>query len=322
MLLYPDKKALIQKAHEYGSKAKTFAGAMRFMRKRLLETNYSRFVYRTYQNPYWERDAKAKKKYIDERHYIRFERWLNSQGKLTDRQKEARKRKRDRTICKKAEIYLQENWPYNYPSGKWAGGDVYVYIRIVSPDKVNVSTETVRVWSSNKKWSGNDLRVDLAVSRRALLNFPTLITPDGLALLDAKKVAPREYQIVWLEQHGRLGLKKVSGWLIKGYHAKTDTLEDARSEASLARKKAATALWEKRIQLKNELSLLRRTWVGVQDSLDAGNCAATTNAVVKQLQSDFGKIGGIRADVLLRYRDDIYTRRAIAQAMRRSTNDG
>jgi hypothetical protein len=61
-------------------------------------------------------------------------------------------------------------------------------------------------------------------------------------------------------------------------------------------------------------------WVSVADSLAAGNCEAVTlrEAAIlwRRVLRGVGEPGAIRADALLAYRDDAYTRRAVLAAQR------
>ena len=62
---------------------------------------------------------------------------------------------------------------------------------------------------------------------------------------------------------------------------------------------------------------LTRVWVGVQDSLDSGNCAPMTSQFARraaELLGATGEVGAVRADWLLSVRDDAYTRRAVNAA--------
>jgi len=62
---------------------------------------------------------------------------------------------------------------------------------------------------------------------------------------------------------------------------------------------------------------LARVWVGREDSLAAGNCAAGTDAFVERLRARFGDIGGIRADALLDFERSVFTERTIRKASQR-----
>ena len=129
---------------------------------------------------------------------------------------------------------LRTVYPYAAPAGSWAGGDVRVSVSAGQP---SASAWTMRVWSTNGKWSGNDLAVTLGVTERALLSGLDL-TAGGLVVLDAEQIAPGEYRAAWAAQHGRLALKVVTGWLVRGYHSTRPTIEAARKEARASREKA------------------------------------------------------------------------------------
>ena len=59
-------------------------------------------------------------------------------------------------------------------------------------------------------------------------------------------------------------------------------------------------------------------FVSIEDSILAGNCkVGTMEMVVSQLKIDPVVTGGIRGDVLLKIRDDAFTRRAVDRALSR-----
>lgn len=206
---------------------------------------------------------------------------------------------------------LIADYPYAAPSGHWAGGNVTVTVqRAASP---GACAETRRVWSSNGKWSGNDLDVTLQITDRALLSGLDLMV-GGLVTLDAERICPGDYRVVWAAQHGKLGLRTVGGWLIHGYHSMARTLDKARAEARAARERALAA----ELAVRQREADLATIWISADDSAAAGNCAAGTSAfstlVHQRLGATAGTLGAVRADVAASIRDDIYVRRAIAVA--------
>lgn len=119
-------------------------------------------------------------------------------------------------------------------------------------------------------------------------------------------------------------------WLIK-YKNKTYhySNRNGKTNIDLACKKA---IGDWRIQRKIDREKLlfdknaSKIWVGIQDSLDSGNCRVLTldfaNKFRQQLElysihNKVGEIGAVRADVLLSIRDDEYTRRACMVASKR-----
>lgn len=101
--------------------------------------------------------------------------------------------------------------------------------------------------------------------------------------------------------------------MIKGYLSTKKTIEAARKEAETAHKKAIAAA----LKARQENIDLRKVFVSLQDSLDAGNCRAMSEQVEAQVKNIYGNVGGIRADMLLKIRDDFYSRKAIASAQQR-----
>lgn len=211
-----------------------------------------------------------------------------------------------------ASVYLDgDSWPHRLAKSSWAGGDHTTTIK--TGDTPDCSGWSKRVWSSNGKWSGNDSYVSLTVTIRALQYFPTLRTPDGSVVLDAEEIEPRVFRLVWVEQARGFDIKPREGWLIRGYHSTKKSLKAAKKEAHEARQKSVSALLAKRQYTKN----IKHVWVSIEDSLAAGNCKSQTDAFASRVYSEIGHVGGLRADVLIAMRDDIYTRRAVGQAIKR-----
>jgi len=91
---------------------------------------------------------------------------------------------------------------------------------------------------------------------------------------------------------------------------------DAVAEAMGRR--AVLAAMRERNESVDEWLVSHPVFVGIPDSLTAGNCPQGTRAfadiVAEQLHVDSPAIGGIRSDVMLSHRDDVYTRRAARMA--------
>ena len=149
---------------------------------------------------------------------------------------------------------------------------------------------------------------------RTLQLFPTLLI-SGIVVVDAEKINPREYRITWVEQGRGFELKLVDGWLIRGHHVRTATIEQARNRVRKIRSEGAKKVRLGRLEQKN----LTKIWVGYDDSIQSGNCQSATKNFQARLCDIFGngEIGGLRADKLIELRDDIFTRRAIAAAAAR-----
>jgi hypothetical protein len=221
---------------------------------------------------------------------------------------------------------LTDDWPFRKAESKWAGGEHEVIVRFMGneyqdqEDRLcgNCSGKSIRVWSSNGKWSGSNSSASLAVTRRVVKAFPSLRTADGSILLDAIPVGPREYRVRWVKQSLGFDLAAVDGWLIRGYHCQASTIEQARRKATDARRKALAAT----IQRRDRSRRTRRDWSGVfisvDDSYQAGNCKPMTDQFASQVYRTIGATGpcAVRADVVLSLRDDGFVRRALAVAQR------
>ena len=188
---------------------------------------------------------------------------------------------------------------YAVPSGSWAGGNVGVSITL--GDRPAAHAETVRVWSDNGKWSGNDLSARVTVTRRAVLEMGAEgLVVAGLLTLDAEKVGPREFRATWAAQKGALGLKTVSGWIIRGYHSIRKTLAAARKEAAAARSEQAQAALKARARKHLAATGYRGVWVTLEDSLAAGNCRPVSESVKARVCAAVGgPVAAVRGDVLL-----------------------
>ncbi len=220
-----------------------------------------------------------------------------------------------RNITKKtissAKSHLENNWPLRQSESHWAGGDHRVTLS--KGKKPNCEGWSERVWSKNGKWSGNNSHVSLTATRAAFLSFPTLTASDGAIILDCEDMGNREMRIVYAKQSRGFDIVPAGGWLIRGYLSTKKTITAARIEAYEARKKAVALAMKRR----QENVDFRRVWVSVHDSIAAGNCKSMTEQVEAQVKRIYGNVGGVRADILLNIRDDIYSRRAITAAQNR-----
>jgi hypothetical protein len=200
---------------------------------------------------------------------------------------------------------------YRQSRSRWAGGGRFVqmYVREI-PDCCGRSR---RAWSYNGKWSGTDSFLDFCVTARAVQIFPSLIV-GGLVTLDATPVEghPRAYGAVWAEQGKGFNIKPVQGFIIKGYHAKTNNFKAALKKVAEARRAALQTIMRRRADRANHSSI----WVSYEDSIRGGNCPSGTKAFAHTVARAIGAAGdfAVRADVLLRIRNDGYTRRAVRAA--------
>lgn len=227
-------------------------------------------------------------------------------------------------FLRRAAVELEHAWPYRRSTSSWAGGEHSVTVRLahLSSDCGAVCS-TERVWSRNGKWSGSNSDAVIITDLATLMEFPTLMTRDGLALCRAEKIAPREWRVKWIEQSTGVSLKTVDGWLIRGYHVRAVSIEQARKKASAARKQAVAAtIRERQAKLTKRAGLagVRGIFLATEDSIAAGNCQSATTQFAAQIWREIGASGpcAVRADVVLMARDDYYTRRALGAALARS----
>jgi hypothetical protein len=349
------KEQLINAARHAGSTSSTFAGAFRYLRTHPIRTRHGNFFggwnhgvkpgpsERRTTRATWElqahrvrwesrqerlaREIMAAGRYIKRRKTPvalldrqQYEVLAASFGLPTIPEAEAWASELTAPLLASAAAALEASWPYKRSESKWAGGEHSV--RVVIGEHPGASCETSRVWSDNSKWSGTNSAATIVTDLRTVMEFPTLMTRDGLALCKATGIAPREYQITWIEQSTGVSLKTVDGFLIRGYHVKTSTLDQARKKAHTARQNALSSTLNARqmkLQKRAGFAALRSVYVAVEDSIAAGNCAPTTNQFAAQVWKQIGASGpcAVRADVVMTARDDSYTRRALGVAMSR-----
>jgi len=225
-------------------------------------------------------------------------------------------------VCARKKIIKESNpsyflsqlnpYPYRVSESNWAGGDHRT--RWVLSTTPNAYGGSDRVWSANGKWSGTDSYAVLSVTARAIAFLKGNMIIGGLVTLDLERVAPRQYRAVWAEQSRGVSLKTVHGWIIRGHHVTGGTLEVARKKAAKARKLQLESAIAQRDQRRSHRDY-KRVWIGVEDSLAAGNCPQGTAQMQRLIcRALGGDIGAVRADVLLKHRDDHFTRRAVAYA--------
>lgn len=210
----------------------------------------------------------------------------------------------------KIQEIVEKQWSYRKASSSWAGGNNRFCVEIGKPF---ASGSSYREWSSNGKWSGNSASFRVGISRKAIHYFPE-IWVGGLLVLDAEKIGTREFKLTWVEQGRGFELKTVNGFLIRGHHVETKSVDSARRIAAKRRSEAAKKLLMNRFKFDDKV--LSKIWVGRSDSLTGGNCPAGTDAFISKTGQN---IGGMRADALLELQDSVFTRRAIISAYARKS---
>jgi hypothetical protein len=301
---------IIALANARGSSAQTRAGARRWLLANL-------------PLPAWDTASRATRftrgawqvqQYVEARRMERAERYCVALGLMPLDAAMSLANGIDRQIAADTRVALCYDEMYATPSGSWAGGDTTVSVSFT--DSPFAVAETVRAWSDNRKWSGNNLSVRLGITRRTILSMGARnVIQGGLITLDAEQIGVREYRATWAEQHGKLGLKMVQGWIVRGYHSTARTLEQARKQAAKARAEQAAQAIIVRSKRRSEESTIRaaaNVFVSVQDSLAAGNCLPGTDAVARVVRRELGgDVGAVRGDVLLSLVGAVDRQRAI-----------
>ena len=304
---YQTKQAAIEAAQAMGSAAQTYRGAARYLVARAINTVP---LYQRGEKRLWSRGPVAATNYICERRGARCARRLGYVWEQGAAYAEADRL--NRSICERASDYLATRWPYRRSRSSWAGGGHTISVTIGTP---GISGGSLQVWSRNGKWRGTNSYANITTTWETLYLYPTLATPDGLVVVAAREISPREHEITWAEQGRGFGLNPVSGYLIRGRHVRAKNIEAARKKVARIRREAAGKYWAAR-RLATQA---KHIWVSVVDSLAAGNCRAATENYRRELEREIaqGKIGAIRGDILLGLRNDIYTRRAVRVAAQR-----
>lgn len=110
------------------------------------------------------------------------------------------------------------------------------------------------------------------------------------------------------------------------YHASRPKLTEWTRPVHLAAAREAIQGWQRQdaadALARQVTACLPRIWVTLEDSLAAGNCDPVSRQVAERIAAALGapdltSVGAVRADYLLRIRDDGYVRRAIYGAARR-----
>lgn len=214
----------------------------------------------------------------------------------------------------RAAITLRDNWrktELRTSHSSWAGGNNIFTVKYKKDSsRPAIIAEAVKVWSSNGKWSGNDLRVALSVPSHY---WTTRVVGGILTIAPRTRFDEREYKAFWVEQGRGFSVKLIEGFIIRGYHVAGKDFVAAKAKVAKIRSNAAAILLKKR----HSLVEAGQKWVTVDDSLKAGNCRAGTEAFVKKIEKKLnaqGSIGAVRGDVIIALQDDYYTRRAVALA--------
>ena len=342
---YQTKSDVIAHAATLGSTATTWNGARRYIlasvkRRRfaILTQNIHNLTYcRKAPTPKWQWNwpRTALESSIERNPQLRYRRtnWIARIEARLDREAQRRgiwalneAEKLAESLTKpyltNAAASLEAAWPYRRSQSGWAGGEHNVSVHLVTSqyDSCRASGESAKAWSDNGKWSGTNSSASITTDLYTLLTFPSLMTPDGLALCQAEAIGPREYRVKWIEQSTGFGLKTVDGYLIRGYHVRAPGITSARKKAAAARSAAVAATLRERQTRKAKaagLAAMKSLYVSVEDSLTAGNCKPMTDTFAQQMWRKLGASGpcAVRADVVLLERDDYWTRRAIGAAM-------
>ena len=305
---------IIELAAQRGSTATTRAGAMRYLLAHLARPS-AEFMGRKSQ-------TRTRKQYDDERYERRAARIAAAIG-VWDRSAA------DALADELSAVGRQTHaWPYRVSQSPGAR-----QIRFdISSDGVPHFSHVVKdewgCYSSRCKYPAKSETINLSVTAETACYFPTLIC-QGLMVIDARRFAPREFAMTWLEQGRGLSEKIVRGYYLRGRHIVADSIESARKKMRSMRRAAARSQWETRVIARvRKLSdkqfdaMAARAWVTREDSIAVGNCVPATESFARIAAEAVGapadsRAFALRGDVLLSMRRDSYTIRAVSHALLR-----
>lgn len=312
-----DYKNPVEVAQLRGSSATTISGAKRYLLPHLSnDLPLSPRVIYSRKKPYQDECYEQRAQHC----CVRFGVWLRDDA-------EALAAELSKKDWHRAQEAITRAYPYRRARSHWADGEHSVTVGFADPTP-NAVCYTEGVWSYSGKWRGNNSRARFDITRRALALFPDGMAA-GLVVLDAERLGPREYSMVWVQQGRGFSLDLVRGFYICGCHVRALSLAAARRAAAKMRRLAAQVEFKNRAIRRKEREdakayarKCKQTYVVREDSLSAGNCSAATDEFARQAARAIGApenpgAFALRADVLLSMRDDVYTRRAVMRAMQR-----
>lgn len=203
---------------------------------------------------------------------------------------------------------------YKIANGSWAGGNNSWHFELTDTEsECSAEAESERVWSTNGKWSGLDCDFRFCLHKSVIVN--DMIACAGLLNIFAEKIAKNAYRAKWLQQSRGFGFKVVDGWIIRGVHVTAKDQAAAFKKVAAMRAKSAKVLRIKRIAKRANIAKYAQIWVGVNDSIKAGNCSQGTDQFAKK----FSGLGALRADFLIeeskKYGVESHAQRAVAAAI-------
>lgn len=171
---------------------------------------------------------------------------------------------------------------YRRATSSWAGGGTYIAVKIGDPFAI---AETERVWSSNGKWSGNDLNVRINISKSFatdVLAHEGLLTAGGMLTTHAQKIEENLWQATWIVQSRGMSIKLENGYIKKladnsFIHAdsiKKLSIVAKKREKSIEESKKSGAL--KQLSSDEIMRKFGEVVVTMRDSKKAGNCDSGT----------------------------------------------
>jgi hypothetical protein len=212
-------------------------------------------------------------------------------------------------------------WMWNFRTGAHMN-----YFEITKDAEIEIVTHVDNDWnlySKRTKYPAHHYTFQMFIpDNYSFTKIGSLIT-----VFKGKKIDRNGMEVVWFEQARGLEVKKVEGFLVRGFHIKRSksvkTLQDAVDKVAKIRKKTAREIRERRFWnslTREQISEnLKQVWITTKDSVEAGNCPAGTRNFKERYEqkNKFGEIGAVRADELLQQANGeiYYVKRILAHKL-------
>lgn len=126
---------------------------------------------------------------------------------------------------------LSNNFPYREACSRWVEPENRKRVIIKAGLKCDMNGGSIRIWSNNGKWSGNDSWYILSL--RPSETFEII---GGMVTVFSKRNANKKVmKCTWFSQSRGFTLNRHQGFLVCGYHVEASTKKKAIATAKAAR---------------------------------------------------------------------------------------
>lgn len=164
------------------------------------------------------------------------------------------------SVYKKLTNRFKQTLPLRVASNRWAG-DAY-YVVVPETEETHLVVSTFKEYSPNGKWNGNSTKHTLFLKPSD--DFETI---GGLFTVFQKKADTESCLCTWYEQGRGFGVKRKTGFLVKGYHIeKSEKIKDLPAAvAEVDRRLAVKAKKDEYLTAKNVIRNFRFCDSGVRN---------------------------------------------------------